>query len=824
MGRQGRATATTSGSIRGKTQIFVPFRPEIADGIYQSGQRDQFEYQQLSDPTSIRLLYIEPGNRTEVIRCSLRTANLNKEPKYVALSYSWQEERWSAVNAIVGLGNAEGSIEIGQPMDDTDSNIPDSTETKQYGEGSSKMIICDGRIKHISPSLYGALLQLRGDRPGREYWIDAVCINQADNEEKTSQVKMMGRIYSAAELVVVWLGSFLAFSRPSSAQTTSVLDITYNALTLEINAGEGNDTQWWFTDLFYLTHLVSRRYFTRIWVLQEIALARAVTFFLGRHRFGPEHLSRVVNVIEEQLSATKYTLNLKLVALFLNSVSPRKMYQIKSMPFPRTSDGSYLQAGGSSLQEWLRSCVGRKAQDDRDLAFAGLSLIRPDLLRIRWDLLLEDPDSVAGRLPPPPKQTGRPVPQGQDGEIQLWNELHVDYNAPTLDVLVNLAACVLSGPDPMNLLSVSAQIRHPNEWKPKGIPSWIPTMVTNPLDMRVTLDGLRGMFSAATQLQNDPKISPDGRALVVDAHRLGKVCQSFLPIAFPHLKEEEEGMSLLKAIRELQKLPCNYRDTNISTLLVFAHANMRVEWTSADTRSQQIFKGFCGLLRFKVQDVLEKREEELRQRRWQAKMFRLTSALIRPTKEVRESWWKETERLAEEFETLKRDLQPAYAALRKSYPAAPWREDTGTSSTEQESSTKQKDKPSLPYNYARFFVHNLPDRVFLTDSRYIGQTPTRLCNGDEVMLIKGARVPYIFRRVDDALRTRIQTKEEEKETALSDSELGIVERLSHEIQSLESEIGKRDGWVLMGEAYVEGIMDGEAVAQCADHFERIRIF
>jgi hypothetical protein len=37
-------------------------------------------------------------------------------------------------------------------------------------------------------------------------WIDAICINQQDNEEKDHQVQHMGEIYRNAKLVVVWLG------------------------------------------------------------------------------------------------------------------------------------------------------------------------------------------------------------------------------------------------------------------------------------------------------------------------------------------------------------------------------------------------------------------------------------------------------------------------------------------------------------------------------------------------------------------------------------------------------------------------------------------
>jgi hypothetical protein len=37
-------------------------------------------------------------------------------------------------------------------------------------------------------------------------WADAICINQSDVEEKTEQVRMMGDIYEAAQIVVIWLG------------------------------------------------------------------------------------------------------------------------------------------------------------------------------------------------------------------------------------------------------------------------------------------------------------------------------------------------------------------------------------------------------------------------------------------------------------------------------------------------------------------------------------------------------------------------------------------------------------------------------------------
>ena len=58
----------------------------------------------------------------------------------------------------------------------------------------------------VRPNLHAALQQLRlRDRPKR-LWIDAICINQEDNDEKNAQVSLMADVYSKATSVCVWLG------------------------------------------------------------------------------------------------------------------------------------------------------------------------------------------------------------------------------------------------------------------------------------------------------------------------------------------------------------------------------------------------------------------------------------------------------------------------------------------------------------------------------------------------------------------------------------------------------------------------------------------
>lgn len=50
------------------------------------------------------------------------------------------------------------------------------------------------------------LHRLRDTEDRRLLWIDAICINQQCDKEKTSQVKIMGQIYRNAARVIVWLG------------------------------------------------------------------------------------------------------------------------------------------------------------------------------------------------------------------------------------------------------------------------------------------------------------------------------------------------------------------------------------------------------------------------------------------------------------------------------------------------------------------------------------------------------------------------------------------------------------------------------------------
>jgi len=58
----------------------------------------------------------------------------------------------------------------------------------------------------VRPNLAAALSHIRDADVERRIWIDALCINQSDVTERNQQVHMMGRTYSNAERVLVWIG------------------------------------------------------------------------------------------------------------------------------------------------------------------------------------------------------------------------------------------------------------------------------------------------------------------------------------------------------------------------------------------------------------------------------------------------------------------------------------------------------------------------------------------------------------------------------------------------------------------------------------------
>ena len=135
----------------------------------------------------------------------------------------------------------------------------------------------------IGSNLNCALRHLRyADKP-RTMWVDAICINQKNHEERDAQVKRMKHVYSLASRVVVWLGAEANESNISLSTIQYLSDQAEYTMDYRVCASPRAKEPRWFSRVCPLPYdkktwsaiisLFGRSWFSRLWVLQEVQFA-----------------------------------------------------------------------------------------------------------------------------------------------------------------------------------------------------------------------------------------------------------------------------------------------------------------------------------------------------------------------------------------------------------------------------------------------------------------------------------------------------------------------------------------------------------------------
>ncbi|KAF4609835.1 hypothetical protein G7Y89_g15788 [Cudoniella acicularis] len=195
----------------------------------------RFTYKRLNHEVhEFRLLKLLPDpSFSSKLRIEIQKATLQHPPKYEALSYVW--------------------------------GGPDITVPIQCGLGSQELM--------ITTNLELALRYLRLESKSRFLWVDALCINQQDIEERNQQVTQMRRIYLEATRAVVWLGE--------EEDARAALEF---CKTLQDRRGQSGK---------YADHndpvrrdackrLFARSWWERTWTLQEVLHNRPVEVYIGK--------------------------------------------------------------------------------------------------------------------------------------------------------------------------------------------------------------------------------------------------------------------------------------------------------------------------------------------------------------------------------------------------------------------------------------------------------------------------------------------------------------------------------------------------------------
>ncbi|KAF5627507.1 heterokaryon incompatibility (het-6OR allele) [Fusarium sp. NRRL 52700] len=148
---------------------------------------------------------------------------------------------------------------------------------------NSCILVNDDRF-YVQPNLFGALK--RFEEFDWYLWIDAICIDQTNQREREIQVGIMSEIYSMAAQVDIWLGDGgeqsaeairLTRALSSLAEETGGSEVSLNKNEIESSGLPPIPSKGWepFVDL------LDRNWFRRAWVIQETALARQSFVFLG---------------------------------------------------------------------------------------------------------------------------------------------------------------------------------------------------------------------------------------------------------------------------------------------------------------------------------------------------------------------------------------------------------------------------------------------------------------------------------------------------------------------------------------------------------------
>ncbi|KAI1481554.1 HET-domain-containing protein [Daldinia eschscholtzii] len=410
-----------------------------------------YPYRKL-EGTDIRLLRILPGSGTDDIECILHQIPLEEVFDFYALSYVW-----------------------GDPTD-------------------LFTIILENQFFEVTRNLFAALHQFRElpsgiGSPEAYIWIDAICINQEDVDERSQQVQRMIDIYNLGS-TVVWLGPIVLLSadgpssrspkyQMSSEEAYAFLFEKIDSMGSEWKPVDENNNLVINKMLGYaykavmdiMRNILERPWFERIWTLQEASVDALPTVYVGQYS---TYLYRLLEFTEY------FALRNRILYLCPGSQRGIAIQNIDDLyvlnKFDKDNDCKKLTVG-EVFTRILGIAGAAKSTDPRDQIYGVLGIVK----HLKKEELPED----------------------------LLPDYHISYT----ETYWNYAAFFFRTAGDLRLLNCSR-----NELQ--GVPSWVPDFRYLPAGPPIPDPSVR--------------VTPDKRGLHLQGHILG----TFLTV-FPRINPEE---------------------------------------------------------------------------------------------------------------------------------------------------------------------------------------------------------------------------------------------------------------------------------------------
>src|SRR3569833_355799 len=312
----------------------------------------QYQYGNLLANGWFRLLILEPSDIPEYrMSCSLIHCPITTARSFEALSYTW------------------GTDDAVAPM------------------------LIDGAVMCVRYNLYWALRNLRRSTESRVLWVDALCINQKNLAERSSQVAQMVQIYSCAASVIVWLGEGneatdcgMEYLPKISHRARAIQDNFFASPAHEPGSRFKMYQEW--VELYDSIHTLDdadtcfagmtsvffRPWWSRVWTLQEIVVAKQATVQIGTKTVSWQDietfslLCSVYLVHTENKPRPTWSKRYE-VARFMDQPMIVVAYSIRILRMRRLEVKSSPLAGGGGRAR------GRRADDLRDKIYAVLGMV-----------------------------------------------------------------------------------------------------------------------------------------------------------------------------------------------------------------------------------------------------------------------------------------------------------------------------------------------------------------------------------------------------------------------------------------------------------------